>query len=100
MHFLMRAKALVAFPGGYGTLDEFFETLTLVQTGKIKSIPVLLFGREYWEGIIDFPAMVAEGVIGPGDAALFRYVERAEEAWAEIRDSCGFESRDRKRAPT
>lgn len=96
MHFLMRAKALVAFPGGYGTLDELFETLTLVQTRKIKPMPVLLFGREYWERIIDFEGMVAEGVISPGDRELIRYVERAEDAWAEIRDFYRFESRARK----
>ena len=62
---MMRAKALVVFPGGFGTLDELFEVLCLIQTRKIKPIPVLLFGREYWERIIDFPALVEEGVIEP-----------------------------------
>ena len=81
MHFLLRAIALVVFPGGYGTLDELFEVLTLIQTRKIKPIPVLLFGREYWERIIDFPAMVEEGVIAPADLEIFHYVETAEEAW-------------------
>jgi uncharacterized protein (TIGR00730 family) len=84
MHFLMRAKALIAFPGGYGTLDELFETLTLIQTGKIKPIPVLLFGREYWERIINFEALVDEGTISPEDVDLFRFVETAEEAWKLI----------------
>jgi uncharacterized protein (TIGR00730 family) len=81
MHFVIRAKAMVAFPGGFGTLDELFEALCLIQTRKIKPLPVLLFGREYWERIIDFPALVEEGVIGPGDLDIFTYVETAEEAW-------------------
>jgi uncharacterized protein (TIGR00730 family) len=81
MHFLLRAIALVVFPGGYGTLDELFEVLTLIQTHKIERIPVLLFSREYWERIIDFQAMVEEGVIAPADIEIFRYVETAEEAW-------------------
>jgi uncharacterized protein (TIGR00730 family) len=81
MHFMMRAKALVVFPGGFGTLDELFEVLCLIQTRKIKRIPVLLFGREYWERVIDFPALVDEGVIEPDDLDIFSYVETAEEAW-------------------
>ena len=84
MHFLMRAKALVVFPGGFGTLDELFETLTLIQTRKISPIPVLIFGREYWERIIDFDALVEEGTVSPEDIELFRYVETAEEAWTMI----------------
>ncbi len=84
MHFLMRARALVAFPGGYGTLDELFETLTLIQTRKVKAVPVLLFGEQYWRRIIDFEALVEEGTIDPGDLALFRYVETADEAWRQI----------------
>jgi len=84
MHFLMRAKALVVFPGGYGTLDELFETLTLIQTRKIKPMPVLIFGREFWEKIINFDALVEEGTISPEDIKLFRYVETAEEAWEMI----------------
>jgi uncharacterized protein (TIGR00730 family) len=80
MHFLMRARALVAFPGGFGTLDELFETLTLVQTRKISPIPILLFGREYWSRIVDFDAMVAEGVIAEQDLDLMRYVDDAMEA--------------------
>jgi len=85
MHFLMRAKALIAFPGGFGTLDELFETLTLIQTKKVKPVPVLLFGREYWQHIINFEAMVEEGTIDPQDLKLFQYVETAEEARDIIR---------------
>ncbi len=84
MHFLMRAKALVVFPGGFGTLDEFFETLTLIQTRKIKPIPVLVFGREFWDRVINFEALVEEGTISPKDIELFQYVETAEEAWEVI----------------
>ena len=82
MHFLMRAKALIAFPGGFGTMDELFETLTLVQTKKIKPIPILLFGRDYWKRLIDFEMFVEEGTISPGDLDLFKFVETAEEAWS------------------
>ena len=89
MHFLMRAIALVVFPGGFGTLDEFFETLTLVQTKKIKPIPILLFGRSFWERLIHFEVLVEEGTISPEDLKLFRYVETAEEAWAIICNSDG-----------
>lgn len=85
MHFLMRAKALVVFPGGYGTLDELFDTLTLIQTKKIEPMPVLLFGREYWDRIIDFQAMVDEGCIEQKDFDLFQFVESAREAWNIIR---------------
>ena len=85
MHFLLRAIALVVFPGGYGTLDELFEVLTLIQTRKIKPFPVLLFSREYWERIIDFRAMVEEGVIAPADVEIFSYVETAEEAWQTLK---------------
>lgn len=84
MHFLMRAKGLVAFPGGYGTLDELFETLTLIQTGKIKPIPVLLFGRSFWEKVVNFQAILEEGNISPKDLDIFTYVETAEEAWEII----------------
>jgi uncharacterized protein (TIGR00730 family) len=81
MHLLMRAKALVAFPGGYGTLDELFETLTLIQTQKVNAIPILLFGREFWERVINFNALVEEGTISPKDLDLFQFVETAEDAW-------------------
>lgn len=81
MHFLTRSKALVVFPGGFGTLDELFEALTLIQTGKIEPIPVLLFGREYWERVVNIDAMIMEGMISPDDKELITYVETAEEAW-------------------
>jgi len=81
MHLLMRAKALVAFPGGYGTLDELFETLTLVQTQKVNAIPILLFGRGFWERVVNFNALVEEGTISPKDLDLFQFVETAEDAW-------------------
>ena len=84
MHLLMRAKSLVAFPGGFGTLDELFETLTLIQTKKVSPIPVLLFGRAFWQRIINFEALVEEGTISPKDLALFTYVETADEAWEII----------------
>jgi hypothetical protein len=88
MHLLMRAKALVVFPGGYGTLDELFEALTLIQTKKISPIPVLIFGRDFWERIINFEALVEEGTISPEDIELFKYVETAEEAWETISRTC------------
>jgi len=80
----MRAKALTAFPGGFGTLDELFETLTLIQTQKVAPIPVLLFGRQFWERVINFDALVEEGTISAKDLDLFCYVETAEEAWEII----------------
>jgi uncharacterized protein (TIGR00730 family) len=89
MHFLIRAMAMVAFPGGYGTCDELFETLTLIQTRKVKPIPVLLFGEEYWRRTINFQYMVDEGTIDPEDLELFRFVEKAEEAWQVITDFYG-----------
>jgi len=89
MHFLMRAKSLVAFPGGFGTLDELFETLTLIQTGKIKPMPVLLFGREFWERVINFQALVEEANIGEKDINIFQYVESAEQAWEIISKANG-----------
>jgi len=89
MHFLMRAKGLVAFPGGFGTLDEVFETLTLMQTGKIEHFPVILFGRGYWERVINFQTLVEEGTIDEADLDLFQYVERAEEAWEIITEFNG-----------
>ena len=84
MHLLMRAKSLVVFPGGFGTLDELFETLTLIQTRKVQPIPVLLFGKEFWERIINFNALIEEGTISADDLNLFIYVETAEEAWELI----------------
>ena len=84
MHFLLRAKCLVAFPGGFGTLDELFETLTLIQTEKVNPMPVLLFGQAFWERIIRFDALVEEGTISPRDLDLFQFVETAEQAWEII----------------
>jgi len=86
MHFLIRARALIAFPGGFGTLDEIFEALTLLQTQKINPMPVILFGEEFWRKIINFEALVEEGTISPEDMELFTYVETAEEAWKVIDD--------------
>lgn len=80
MHFLMRAKAICIFPGGFGTLDEMFESLTLIQTGRMERIPFLLFGREFWERIINWPALADAGTIADEDLDLFRFVETAEEA--------------------
>lgn len=84
MHFLLRARAVAAFPGGFGTLDELLELLTLVQTGKMKPIPILLYGREYWSRVVNFEAMAEEGVINPKDLELFRWCETAEEGWEHI----------------
>src|SRR6185436_20665703 len=84
MHFLLRARAVAVFPGGFGTLDEFMELLTLVQTGKMKPIPILLFGREFWERVVDFQGLAEEGVISPHDLDLITWVETAEEAWEAV----------------
>ena len=85
LHFLLRARALVVFPGGYGTLDELFETLTLVQTRKIKPVPVVLVGQDYWRQAFNPDFLVDEGVIDPEDRELFWYAETADEIWAGIR---------------
>ena len=84
MHFLLRARAVAVFPGGYGTFDEMFELLTLVQTGKVRPLPILLFGREYWDRVVNFDAMVEEGVIAPHDLDLIHWSEEAAEAWEFI----------------
>src|SRR3989337_3944793 len=76
MHFLMRARAVAVFPGGFGTFDEFFELLTLVQTGKMKPIPILLFGKEFWTRVIDFEALCEEGVISPVDLELITWSDK------------------------
>jgi hypothetical protein len=86
MHFMMRAKALVAFPGGFGTLDELFEVITLVQTRKSKQVPIVLFGSDYWKRLVDFDVLVEEGVISPQDLQLFQYADTPEAAWQVIRD--------------
>ena len=85
MHFMMRAKALVAFPGGFGTLDELFEVLTLMQTGKTHSVPVILFGTEFWKRLLNIDLMIEEGTISPKDLQLFRYTDDPVEAWALIK---------------
>ena len=81
MHFLLRAKALVAFPGGFGTLDEVFETLTLLQTGKVTGVTVVLMGRAFWDRLINWSVLVESGLISPEDLQLFQYAETAQEAW-------------------
>jgi len=85
MHFMMRAKALVAFPGGFGTLDELFEVITLVQTKKAKPVPIILFGTEYWRRLFNFDVMIEEGSISPQDLDLFKYVDTPEDAWDAIK---------------
>lgn len=84
MHFLMRAAAVVVFPGGFGTMDEMFEALTLIQTKRMKPLPFLLFGEAYWRGVINWEALVAHGTISAADLALFQFVESADQALAAI----------------
>ena len=84
MHFLMRAAAVAVFPGGYGTLDELFETLTLIQTERMARVPVILFGRDFWTKIVNWEALRDAGTIGADDLDLFRFVDTAEEAWSVI----------------
>src|SRR6476620_7080138 len=86
MHFLLRARAVAVFPGGYGTFDEMFELLTLIQTGKVRPLPILLFGRDYWNRVVDFDAMVDEGVIAPHDLDLLHWSEDANEAWEFVQN--------------
>ncbi|MBT0668729.1 TIGR00730 family Rossman fold protein [Novosphingobium profundi] len=94
MHFLLRARAVAVFPGGFGTLDEMLELLTLIQTGKMKPIPVLLFGRAFWERVINFEALAEEGVINRRDLELITWCETADDAWKAIQAfydlDCGF----------
>lgn len=85
IHFLLRAKVVAVFPGGFGTLDEFFETLTLIQTGRMEKVPLLLFGRDFWSRAINLEALEEEGTISPGDLDLFHIVDTAEEGWAIVR---------------
>jgi uncharacterized protein (TIGR00730 family) len=81
MHLAMRANALVVFPGGFGTFDELFEILTLLQTGKARNIPVVLFDERYWRGVVNFEALLDAGMVDAGDLGLFRFAESAEAAW-------------------
>ncbi len=98
MHFLMRSVALVCFPGGFGTLDEMFEALTLIQTGKSRRRPVLLFGREFWTRLINFDLLVDTGMISALDLKLFRFVETAEEAWSVLEAEYGFDLREHEKS--
>jgi uncharacterized protein (TIGR00730 family) len=86
MHFLLHARAVAVFPGGFGTFDEAFELLTLIQTGKIDPIPVLFYGKEFWNRVVDFEALCEEGVIAPRDLHLFHFVETAQEGWDIVRE--------------
>ena len=91
MHFLMRSVALVCFPGGFGTLDELFETMTLIQTGKCRRRPILLFGQDFWTRLINFDLLIETGMINAGDVELFRYVETAEQAWQVLAQDYGLD---------
>ena len=91
MHFLIRARAVAVFPGGFGTFDEFFELLTLIQTGKMKPIPILLFGTDFWNRVVNFEAIADEGTISPEDLDLITWCETAEEGWETIRDFYGLD---------
>jgi uncharacterized protein (TIGR00730 family) len=86
IHFLLRARVVAIFPGGFGTLDEFFETLTLIQTGRMDRIPLLLFGIEFWNRVIDFEALAEAGTISPDDPQLFTVVDSAEDGWNVVRE--------------
>jgi uncharacterized protein (TIGR00730 family) len=85
IHFLLRAKAVAVFPGGFGTLDEFFETLTLIQTGRMDRVPLLLFGKEFWGKVLHLEALAEAGTISPGDLDLFNVVDTADEGWDVVR---------------
>ena len=85
MHFLLRARAVAVFPGGFGTFDEMFELLTLIQTGKVRPLPILLFGRDFWQRMVDFEGLAEEGVISKHDLDLITWCETADEAWDAVR---------------
>jgi len=89
MHFLVRAKAVAVFPGGFGTMDELFETLTLIQTKRMEEVPVLLFGKAFWERVINLDALAEEGTISPDDVNLFHVVDTAKEGWDIVKDFYG-----------
>ena len=84
MHFVMRAKAVAVFPGGFGTMDEVFETLTLIQTGRMERVPIILFGTEFWRRAIDLDYLAEQGTISPGDQDIIDFVDSADEAWGII----------------
>ena len=86
LHFLMRAQALIVFPGGFGTLDELFDALTLRQTGRMQDVPIIIFGRKYWDHVLNFRFLADEGTIEDSDLDLFRYADTPEEAWKIIQD--------------
>lgn len=86
MHFIMRAKAVAIFPGGFGTMDELFETLTLIQTGRMERVPVILFGKEFWKRAVDLDYLAEQGTISPGDQHIIDAVDTAEEAWKIVSD--------------
>ncbi|MFL6842944.1 MAG: LOG family protein, partial [Sphingomicrobium sp.] len=86
MHFLLRARAVAVFPGGFGTFDEFFELLTLIQTGKVRPLPILLFGRDFWSRMVNFEGLAEEGVIAPHDLDLFHWCEEAQDAWNYVQN--------------
>jgi uncharacterized protein (TIGR00730 family) len=90
MHFLLRAKAMAIFPGGFGTLDELFEALTLIQTRRMARIPVILFGKEFWNRVLNLAVLAEEGTIAPDDLALIQFADTAEEGWEIIRAFYGF----------
>jgi uncharacterized protein (TIGR00730 family) len=92
MHFLMRSAGLVCFPGGFGTLDEMFEVLTLTQTGKVRQRPIVLVGREFWSKLINWDWLVDTGMIAAADLKLFHIVETAEEAWAVLEGALGLDA--------
>ena len=94
MHFLMRAEAIAIFPGGFGTLDELFESLTLIQTGRMKKVPILLFGRDFWTKIVNWEALSDAGTISAEDLELFKFVETAQEAVDAIDNWPSREARD------
>lgn len=89
MHFMMRAKAVAVFPGGFGTMDELFETLTLIQTGRMERVPVILFGKEFWARAIDLAYLAEQGTISPGDDELISFVDTAVDAWKVMADFYG-----------
>ena len=89
MHFMMRAKAVAVFPGGFGTMDEFFETLTLIQTGRMERVPVILFGTSFWNRAIDLSFLAEQGTISPGDQDIISFVDTAEDAWGIIKTFYG-----------
>jgi uncharacterized protein (TIGR00730 family) len=94
MHFLMRSAGLVCFPGGFGTLDEMFEVLTLTQTGKVRKRPIVLVGREFWSKLVNFDWLVETGMIAAADLQLFHLVETADEAWAVLESALGLDAED------